>query len=103
MSYLRPFVKPRTHTLYEGELRNYVLPHLGRLKLIDIGPQHVRAMQHAVLQDAGPVSARHARGRVRTILQQAYEDGLIPRNPAQIVKPVKTPPRRFDVWSEAEV
>jgi integrase len=36
-------------------------------------------------------------------LQQAYEDSLIPRNPAQVVRPVKAPPRKFDVWGEAEV
>jgi integrase len=103
LSYQRPFVKPRTHTLYEGELRNYVLPHLGRLRLIDVGPQHIRAMQFAVLEKNGPTSARNGRGRARTILQQAFEDGLIPRNPASSVKPVKAPPRKFDVWTEAEV
>lgn len=103
LSYQRPFVKPRTHTLYEGELRNYVLPHLGKLRLIDVGPQHIRAMQFAVLEKNGPTSARNGRGRVRTILQQAYEDGLIPRNPAATVKPVKAPPRKYDVWTEAEV
>lgn len=103
LAFQRPFVRARTHWIYEGELKNHLIPHLGKMKLSAIGQQHIRAMQHAVLQGAGPVAAKHARGRARTILQQAFEDGLLPRNPAQVVKPVKTPPREIDVWGEAEV
>jgi integrase len=103
LSYQRPHVKARTHHVYESELRNSVLPHLGGVKLNAVSPQHVRAMQYAVLEAAGPVAARHARGRARTILQQAFEDGLIPRNPAQVVRPVKAPAKEIDVWGEEEI
>lgn len=103
LAYQRPHVSDRTMTIYSGELKNHVLPHLGNIPLNRIVPHHVRGMQHVVLEDSGPTAARHARGRARTILQQAFEDGLIPRNPAQVVKPVKAPPRSFDVWGEAEV
>jgi integrase len=103
LSFQRPHVKPRTMNIYGGELRNHVLPHLGKLRLIDVTPQHIRVMQYSVVESAGPVAARHARGRARTILQQAFEDGLIPRNPASSVKPVKAPPRKYDVWTEVEV
>jgi integrase len=103
LAYQAPHITGRTHSVYSGELKNHVIPHLGNLKLNGISPQHIRAMQHAVMVEAGPVAARHARGRARTILQQAYEDGLLPRNPAQTVKPVKAPPKDIDVWGEREV
>ena len=103
LSYQRPQISERTFADYAGLLKNHLIPHLGNIPLNRIAPQHIRGMQHVVLEDAGPNAAKQARGRIRTILQQAYEDGLLPRNQAQVVKPVKAPPRKFDVWGEAEV
>lgn len=100
---VRPNASARTLTVYTGEVENHIIPRLGHLRLVDIQPEHIRAMVSATKEKSGPVAAKHALGRTRSMLNLAWMDGLLSRNPASFVKAPKAPPRAFDVWTEGEL
>ena len=73
---LRPNLRPRTRELYEGQLRNHLLPTLGPVELAKLTPPVVRAW-HAKLLNAGTISVTTAAKCYRllkTILGTAVED-----------------------------
>ena len=55
----RPNLRPRTRELYDGQLRNHLLPTLGPVELAKLTPPVVRAW-HAKLLNAGTISATTA-------------------------------------------
>jgi integrase len=79
----RPSVRPTTYRGYEQRLRLYVIPHIGKVPLASLGPQHIQKIQNDLL--ARPLSAAmvlDARRVLSSALDQAVEWRLIPRNPA---------------------
>ena len=81
-------VRLKTFRRYQDLAKCHLSPTLGRKKLTDLKPDHLRALYRARL-DAG-LSARtvgHAHTLLKQALTQALRDGLIPRNPAEAVKP----------------
>jgi integrase len=79
-------LKPRTVELYEGILRNHILPKLGEVKLNRLTPVMVRRWHTEMRQKAGrdaPVVARSYR-MLRAMLNTAVTDELLARNPCKI-------------------
>jgi integrase len=85
-------LKPRTHELYDGLLRNHLLPTFGGTTTInDITLASIRRWRKERL-DAGPVAARpfgpvtvaKAYRLLHAIMETAVEDDLIRRNPCRI-------------------
>ncbi len=79
-----------TRTLYAITLKNQIVPKLGGLTLTEIGPALVREW-HAGLRDPrkagrplGPTQRAHAYSLLRTILNTAVADDLIPVNPCRV-------------------
>jgi integrase len=68
----------------------HIIPALGRLKLKDLNPVHVRSFYREKL-DSGLSAAtvRKMHSVLRKALKQAVLDGLIPRNVCETVKPPK--------------
>ena len=82
----RPNLRPRTRELYDGQLRNHLLPTLGGTELGKITPVVVRAW-HGKLSNSETISATTVAKCYRllkTILGTAADDELIPRNPCII-------------------
>lgn len=82
----RPGLRPRTRELYDGELRNHILPTLGHVEMAKITPAVVRSW-HAKLSASGKVSAitvAKCYRLLKTIMGTAVEDELIARNPCII-------------------
>ncbi len=44
-------IRPTTEVGYRGHVENYLIPHLGHLRLIDLKPQHVTNMLIAIRKD----------------------------------------------------
>ncbi len=89
-------VRQRTYERYESLVRVHIVPALGRVRLKNLTPAHVRGLYREKL-DAG-LSARSVLHLHRTLskaLKQAVADGLIPRNAAASVKPPQ--PRREEI------
>ena len=83
-------VRPSTYEVHRHMIKPHIIPALGRLKLKDLSPMHVRSFYHEKL-DSGLSSAtvRKMHSILRKALKQAILDGLIPRNVCEAVKPPK--------------
>jgi integrase len=80
-------VKPTTYENYSQLVRRHVISALGRTKLKNLNTEHVRRFRRQKLDEG--LSTRTVQCLLfllRKALQQAVEDGLIPRNVAQGVK-----------------
>lgn len=82
----RPELRPRTRELYDGLLRLHIEPHLGDRRFGSLTTAEVRAWHAALLRNGrpGPVTVAKAYRLLRTILNDAVEDGLLTRNPCTI-------------------
>ena len=95
-------IEARTIEEYSYTLR-HILPRLGRIKVDKITPLQIQQMQLDVAEKVSARAAYHARGLVHNALDDALKLGLIARNPAAAVKPVKYKKKEFAIWSAEEV
>ena len=81
-------VKRVTYEGYARQVRNHLVPTLGRIKLRALTPAHLRGL-YREKTDTG-LSARtvgYIHTTIHNALEQAVKDGLVPRNVADVVKP----------------
>lgn len=76
-------LKPRTRDQYRRLLDRFLLPGFGGTPLKSITPSVVREW-YATLDPSRPTQRAHAYSLLRSILQTAYEDELVPNNPCKI-------------------
>jgi integrase len=81
-----------TYERHEGIVRTHLNPALGRIKVKNLTPTHVRGLHREKL-DAGlaPATVRKIHSTLHKALSQAVSDGLIPRNAAAITAPRPDP------------
>ena len=79
-------VKHTTYESYERLMRIHLVPTLGRIKLKDLTPTHVRGLYREKL-DSGlsATSVQRVHALLHKALKQAVNDGLIPRNVTEAV------------------
>ena len=97
-------VKPSTHESYSLMTNNHLIPDLGRNKLTNLSPDHVRGFRRSKLE-AGRLSGRTVQYLLfllRKALRQALEDGLVPRNAAHGVRVSQTGKREVRPLSADE-
>src|SRR5215204_6284246 len=84
---VRDTVKATTYESYERLMRLHLLPTLGRVRLKNLTPTHVRGLYREKL-DAGlsPTSVQRVHALLHKALKQAVNDGLVPRNVTDAVK-----------------
>ena len=84
---VRGTVRVSTYEVHRHMIEPHIVPALGRLKLKDLNPTHVRGIYREKL-DAGLSAAtvRKMHSILRKALKQAVLDGLIPRNVCEAVK-----------------
>jgi integrase len=91
---IRPTVEPGTYAPYERHVRLHLIPQLGPLKLAALGKAQVRGL-YADLAAKGMSAAmqRKVGATLSAALNAATSDGLLPANPARLVrKPKATKP-----------
>jgi len=103
-------VKHTTYESYERLVRIHLVPTLGRIKLKDLTPTHVRGLYREKL-DSGlsATSVQRVHALLHKALKQAINDGLIPRNvteavtaPRQIRKEIQAlPPEQARAFLQA--
>jgi integrase len=77
----KPTVVPSTWARYRVAVA-HLLPHLGRVRLPELGGAQVRRAYAAIsAKGYTPVSVRHAHGVLNQALDQAVANGLLARNP----------------------
>ncbi|WP_432486898.1 tyrosine-type recombinase/integrase [Kineococcus sp. SYSU DK018] len=81
-----PKVRPATYRGYEMYVRRHLVPGLGRKRLSRLSPADVRAFL-ADRRAAGlsPASVKQVHAILRTALQHAVREDLLPRNVARLV------------------
>lgn len=86
--------KPKTKAGYRSLLDSRILPTLGKVELRRITSDLLRGWV-ADMADDGLSASRMAQAKrvVGAVLSQAVDDGVIPRNPTDLVKVPKTTPR----------
>lgn len=87
-------VRPSTKWRYETLLRRHVTAHIGRVKLAQLSPLHLRTLYASLMEGEAPLSARtvgHVHRVIQVALARAVEDNLIGRNVAAAVKPPAVP------------
>jgi integrase len=73
-----------TRRLYAITLKNQILPGLGGHALTAITPAAVREWNAKLRQSTGPTQRAHAYSQLRTILNTALADDMIPANPCRV-------------------
>jgi integrase len=78
-------VKPATVRNYRDVAEAYVIPHIGRVKLSRLGPEHVERMMTALTKDRHAANTvRLARSVLRRALVVAERRGAVSRNAAAL-------------------
>lgn len=84
---VRGSVRPSTWISYEGHVRLYIAPAIGRVRLTQLTPQHVRSLLEVVARAGrSPRTAQLTHAVLRRALGQATRDGLVARNVASLVQ-----------------
>lgn len=81
-------VRPRTLATYEGYVRTWVVPYLGRRKLSRLRAEHIEAMYDA-MRDEGRADAtvRQVHAIVKRSLKDAVQRRRLDRSPADVAEP----------------
>jgi integrase len=80
-------VRNTTYERYEQIARTHIIPMLGDVKLKDLSPTHVRGLYKEKLQTLSPRTVQYIHVTLHKALKQAVNDGLVPRNATEAVKP----------------
>lgn len=90
----RQRIRPATWRQYEGAVRVYLTPALGRLTLDKLTPTDVERMTAGLIASGrSPRTAALARIVLRRALADAQRDGLVHRNAAALARPPRVPSR----------
>ena len=85
---VRDTVRPTTFERYEQMVRLHIRPVLGKLKVKNVTPAHVRGLYREKLgAGLSPRTVQYIHVTLHKALKQAVMDGLIPRNATEAVKP----------------
>ena len=93
--YAWPSVAPRTAEGYEHIIKQYLIPSLGAIHLVQLAGQHLQAYYADKLARGrrggsgglSPTTVRHHHVVLHTALKSAVKWGLLVRNPADSVDP----------------
>ena len=97
-------IAPATRDSYEGLCSWYLVPRLGRIRLVKLTPADVRSMLVAMGVDGySPNTQRLARATLRRALRVAEAEGYVSRNVASLTDGVKLNPKRGKTLTPADV
>ncbi len=82
----RQNIQPNTWETYEGHIRLHILPELGRYKLCNLQPAHIRTFITKLADTLSTRSIEHIYVTLKALLQQAVDDDLLAKNPMRNVK-----------------
>jgi integrase len=96
-------VRPNTWAGYDSNVRNHILPSLGRVRLADLTPADVRRLhRESKARGLGARSVRYVHLVLSLVLKQAEADGLVARNVARLAKPPGAEKVRIQPFTPAE-
>ena len=85
---VRDTVRSTTFERYEQISRKHIVPEIGRVRLKAPTPAHVRGLYRQKLEAGlAPRTVQYVHVTLHKALKQAVQDGLVPRNATEAVKP----------------
>ena len=97
-------LRPRTWQRYEQYVRLHALPVIGRLPLMDFGPQHVQQLlDRKLAEGASSATVHHLRAVLGTAMGQAVRWGRVPRNVVALVDAPRVAHREMQTLSPDQV
>ena len=83
-------VTQSTRSKYERDMRNYILPVIGKVRIRDLRPDIIRKVYRSMEKKGlSEKTIKNAHGTLHTALEQAVTDELIKTNVCDKVKPPK--------------
>lgn len=88
-------LKPQTITGYRGYIDHWLVPQMGKRRLTDLRPEHIRALHDTMREDGrSEATVRQAHAILKKSLRDAVFDGKLTVSPGERVKSPKTTTRR---------
>jgi integrase len=94
-----------TRLSYGHQIKAYLRPHLGRIRVVNLRVQHIEVMDAAIRADGNLslTSIRRVHATLRAALNAAVRQGLIAASPASHVELQPTTRHQITVWSAEQV
>ncbi len=98
----KPNIKPHVYERKMAAFKNYVVPYFGKTKISAIKPMDIQDWQNRLLTTLTPSSAQKYRSIFYNILQDAFINEIIVKNPMQLVKAPKQKSKQKTLFDEEE-
>jgi integrase len=83
----KPRLRPRTFADYEKIVEKHLIPSLGKVRLLKLGPEHVQELLRTKSEDGlSPRRVRVIRAVLHTAIGEAFRWGRLARNVVDLVK-----------------
>lgn len=103
-TYIEPNSSSSTKYHYEAIIRLHLIPNIGHIKLSELNAFHIQTLYTRLLRI--PLSAKYVHD-IHGVLHEALKQGvmmeLIPRNPADMVKPPKVVRKEFAPFTDDDM
>lgn len=97
-------LRPRTVEQYKSIGRLHINPALGRIRLIDLNPEHIqRLYQSKIKAGVGHRTVEMIHVTLHRALDHAVKLGLIGRNPTDATTPVRPEAKETMIYDESQV
>ena len=96
----RQNIGPSTYERYDTSIRIWIVPRLGMVRLVRLTHRHIEAMHmEALATGRSPDTVRRNQSPLSMALNVAVRDGLIPSNPANVVRLPKRQEREIEPFT----
>ncbi len=100
----RPTIRPGTWRRYEQLTRLYLVPSIGRVRLVALGPHHVAKLYRDLLATGmTPATTHYVHRTLRRALGQAERWKLVTSNAAAVVTPPRPESREMHTLTAEQV
>jgi integrase len=96
-------IRPATMASYKVAVEHRIKPAFGSVLLTALTTWDIKAAAAEWSRDLAPSTLANTLGQVSSCLQAAVLAGLIPRNPAALVRRPRTAAPKFDLFTPAEL
>ena len=97
-------LRPETHYQYSMTCRKYIIPLLGKLKLIELRPEHIQKLYQAEKQaGVGDRTIEMIHMVLHGALGHAVKLGLLSRNPTDATIPIRPKHKEMKFYDETQV
>lgn len=96
-------IRTATFVQYSQVIRDYVIPHIGTIRVVDLRTDHIQRLYQHLLELKVKVSVvRKTHMVLHSALQQAFRTEMIPRNPVSTAQPPSLPPTEISILDESQ-